>query len=118
MIGGPGTDNTGEWPRLGYAGPFLAPQTSLVTTLGLVPTTEPLDLALYDDQGCGLVYRGWRSFYETSEYELPRPSISGSALLLRPDLFDRLSRHMQGCLTWREHLVGVNVIPGSRQSDE
>jgi hypothetical protein len=116
MIGGPGTDNTGGWPRLGYAAPFLAPQKPLIVTLRLVPRTDLLNLALYDEQGCGLVYRAWRSLYETSEYELPRPSICGATLLLRPDLFDRLLRHMQDHLTWREHLVGLNVISDSTQS--
>jgi hypothetical protein len=118
MIGGPGADKTGEWPRLGYAAPFLAPQSVLVATLGLVPTPDFLDLTLHDKQGSGLAFRAWRSLYGTSGYELPRPSISSGALLLRPDLFDKLLGHARGHLTWREHLVGINVIAHSAPTSQ
>jgi hypothetical protein len=118
MIGGPGTDKSGEWPRLGYAAPFLAPQEALMTTLGLVAKSSFLDLTLYDTEGSGLVLRTWRSLYETSEYELPRPSIVGGALLLRSDLFDKLLNATQGRLTWREHIVGMNIISNSTETSQ
>ena len=115
MIGGPGTDDAGGWSRLGFAAPFIAPQRLLIKMLRLFPTSDWLELALYDETGRGLVYRAWRSLYETSEDELPRPSICSAALLLRADLFNTLLMHTKGHLTWRQHLVGVNVTEPSRR---
>jgi hypothetical protein len=81
--------------------------------LSLVPGPDVLDLTLYDQQGRGLSFCAWRSLYETGEYELPQPSIFGGALLLRPDLFDKLLTHPRGHMTWREHLVGINIFAQS-----
>ena len=62
-----------------------------------------------DEQGVALLLRTWRSRYGTSEYELSEPSLRGSAMFLRSDLFERLRVILDVRLVWREHTVGVNM---------
>ncbi len=77
---------------LGVHPTLLAPTPGLVAVLDLQPGEA---FTLHDSQGCGLALVTWRAAYETSGHHLPSPSLVGSAVLARPDLFERL-QHVAG----------------------
>ncbi len=94
---------------LGKAAGLLVPQPSLIAMLDLQRRNTLLELALGDYQGAALLYRTWRCRYGRSEYRLSEPSLRGSALFLRNDLFERLRTTLGGNLVWREYVVGRDV---------
>lgn len=93
---------------LGMPAPLLAPSRALVTVLGLVPSEDPYDLALRDELGRAVAIRTWRAGYGSGEYELPRPTLWGTDILIRGDLFSRL-QELAGPLVWREHAMLVQL---------
>ena len=88
---------------LGVHLPVLVPAPHIIASLKLRRGREPL--RLYDDKGLALVTRTWRSHYEGSEYELPRPRFSGSQILMRPDTFRGMEALTEGGVVWREHVL-------------
>lgn len=106
-----GSQYRGSFGRsgLGKAGRLLVPQPGLLAMLDLHGRNTRVELALGDHQGAGLLYRTWRCRYGTSEYRLSEPSLRGSALFLRSDLFERLRATLGPKLVWREYEVGRDV---------
>ena len=69
-------------------------------------------------EGIGLALVTWRAEYETSEYELARPRIRGSGILIRPDLLDRLADGVgKQRLVLRDFVVGVTELTGKASND-
>lgn len=80
--------SAGDSPSgLGIPTPLLVPVPGLTATLGLAPHGR---FSLRDDLGDALRLVTWRALYETSDYYLTYARICGSALILRPDLFECL----------------------------
>lgn len=52
----------------------------------------------------------WRTDYVRSDYHLPRPRMSGSAVVLRPDLFDNLVATCGRDLILRDYVVAPEKI--------
>ena len=88
---------------LGIHEPLLVPAALLRSILHLQPT-EPL--VLRDATGPALALITWRSHYETSDYHLPWPRRTGSALLLSPIAFDDLLAWGSKLLVMREVVSG------------
>ena len=94
-----------DGPRLlGIPTPILAPVPGLIALLHLRPA-EMFTLA--DQDGSGLVLVTWRSAYKTPTNSIPRPRLVGSALMLRPDLFEHLQDAAGATLTLRDFVEGV-----------
>ena len=92
---------------LGIPPEALVPAGSLIAALGL-RSGQPM--TLNDDAGPGLAFITWRTCYEQSEYYLAWPRVTGCAIVLRPDLMPRLSRHAQATLVIREFVVGDEAL--------
>lgn len=93
---------------LGWSCFVLVPSASLISALGLRPGATPLQLI--DDHGPCIALCTWRSGYNGSEYELRRPSLSGTRLLVRPDAVTRLLGIAPANLVWREYISGRSVL--------
>lgn len=100
---------------LGVPTAVLVPAAGVIASLGI----HPGDLCTYHDrEGIGLALVTWRADYETSEYELARPRIRGSGIVIRPDLLDRLTDGVgKQRLVLRDFVVGVTELAG-RASDD
>ena len=92
---------------LGLPTGILAPTGPLIAALGLRPGQL---MTLDDDAGPGLALVIWRTCYEQSEYYLAWPSITGCAVILRPDLLPRLAEHTQAPLSFRDFVVGDDAL--------
>ncbi|MCY4370056.1 MAG: hypothetical protein OXF41_11740 [bacterium] len=93
-----------DGPRLlGIPSPTLVPVPRLIALLNLQPAGR---FTLGDSDGCGLVLVTWRSAYETPTNSIPRPRLVGSALMLRPDLFEQLEDLAGDRLTLRDFVEG------------
>ncbi len=103
-----GLDNTlvaaADGPRLlGIPSPMLTPVPGLIALLNLRPAEL---FTLEDSDGPGLVLVTWRSAYETPTNSIGRPRLVGSALMLRPDLFEQLQNGAGDRLTLRDFVEG------------
>jgi hypothetical protein len=80
---------------------------------------HPGELCTYHDrEGLGLALVTWRAEYETSEYELARPRVRGSGVVIRPDLLDRLADGVgKQRLVLRDFVVGVTELAGKASDD-
>lgn len=102
-----GIDSTTEGDAaegLGWSVPLIAPSPFLRSSLGLESSGR---FELADAHGPALVFRTWRSNYEGGEYELAFPTLCGSRILMRPDLFARLCTMHNRALAWREFIYFV-----------
>jgi hypothetical protein len=88
--------------------PLLVPLSALVHTLNLTPTLGRL--AMTDAAGEAIRLRSWRALYQTSEYELARPSVRGSELIMRPDVFEHLQNAFGSRIVW--HTSSLWSPPG------
>lgn len=79
--------------------PLLTPTPALIAVLGLHPGDR---FTLDDAQGCGLALITWRSAYEDGESHLARPGLVGSAVIIRPDLCERLEATVGNRLVLRD----------------
>ncbi len=93
---------------LGLPTILLTPTRRLMALLHLSPGPA---FSLEDSQGKAMRLLTWRTEYETSDYHLPRPLLTGAGLVLRPDVFDRLVAATGGLLKFRDFLEGS---PGLR----
>jgi hypothetical protein len=89
----------------------LVPSAVLIASLG----HHPGDRCTYCDRdGVGLALVTWRAEYDTSEYELARPRLRGSEIVIRPDLLERLANGAgQERLVLRDFVVGVPELAGT-----
>jgi len=73
--------------------PFtLSPRIEVVAYLGLRPEQPAVRHYLIDDHGPAIVTRLWRSsLIHDGNYTPLEPAIHGADLIIRPDLFARLS---------------------------
>jgi hypothetical protein len=96
---------------LGAPTAVLVPTAALIASLGL----HPADGFTYSDRdGVGLALVTWRAEYDTSEYELARPRIRGSGIVIRPDLLDRLANAAgEQRLVLRSFVVGAAELAGT-----
>ena len=72
---------------LGVPDSILVPTALLIGLLNLYPSS-PWNYE--DKEGASLALITWRAEYDTSDHYLAWPRISGSGIVIRPDLFDRL----------------------------
>lgn len=93
--------------------PVLVPGGLLVAWLELRPVDSGL-LQLHDQEGPAIALRSWRCCYTDGEYELARPQLVGSQLLVRSDVFERLSNLVAAA---RGSLVIREYVAFSRHSD-
>jgi hypothetical protein len=100
---------------LGVPTAVLVPTAGVIASLGI----HPGELCTYHDhEGIGLALVTWRAEYETSEYELARPRIRGSGILIRPDLLERLADGAgKQRLVLRDFVVGVTELVGKVSND-
>lgn len=99
-------DGTGG---LGYSCMPLAPSYLLLQKLGLRPGNGLFELV--DENGnVGLTARNWRTNYVVSDYEMGWPTLRGTALLARPDVFNRIVTEFGSNLTWREYISGSEKL--------
>lgn len=87
---------------LGVPTPLLVLSAPFMGVLGLAPSRKRFGFEMTDSAGPALALRTWRTRYETSEYELPAPSITGVDIVMRPDLFERLGDALGPAVVWRE----------------
>jgi hypothetical protein len=92
---------------LGVPTPLLCPTAPLIATLGL-QSGEPF--ILHADDGPCLALVIWRAEYDTSEYYLTRPCLSGAAILMRQSILDRLSVAVEGNLRLRDYVAGEAAL--------
>ena len=92
--------------QLGPADPLLAPTRQLVAAAELEPDEG---LSMNDANGQGLVLQTWRSSYDVGEYQLERPLLWGSWMLLSPSAFQRLREAYADRLVWREFVSGIGT---------
>lgn len=88
---------------LGLPNDLLVPSPVLVWLLGLQPTG---DVVMADEAGPAVSLVTWRADYSHSAYHLSYPQLTGSAILLRPDLAHRLIDEYGLRLSMRRHLCG------------
>jgi len=91
-------------PSFGYLYPglpsrLLAPTPWLISTLGMRLGSQ---FTLQDARGSALTLLSWRTQYESSEDHLEWPRLSGTAVLLRGDLFERLLDLTDGQVALRQ----------------
>ena len=80
---------------------MVAPAPELVEVLHLGASDLSGELVMCDEAGPALAHVMWRSFYSHSDYHMSYPKLTGSGLLLRPDLAEVLVELWEGRLTWR-----------------
>lgn len=88
---------------LSWSCPVLVPQPWLIRTLALEPDGH--ELLFKDGNGVAIALRTWRSDYLVDDYRLARPSLTGSQLVLREDLFQRLLTIVGQSLVLRDFIV-------------
>lgn len=100
---------------LGVPTAVLVPTAGVIASLGI----HPGELCTYHDrEGTGLALVTWRAEYETSEYELARPQLRGSGILIRSDLLNRLADCAgKQRLVLRGFVVGVPELAGKASDD-
>lgn len=84
---------------LGVPAPLLTPTSTLLYTLDLQPEAP---FTLHDPDGPALTLVTWRTEYESGGYRLPWPRLRGCALLIRPDVLDRLREQIGNRLVLRD----------------
>ena len=92
--------------QLGPADPLLVPTRQLVAAAEVEPDEE---LVMNDSNGQGLVVQTWRSSYDVGDYQLERPLLWGSWMLLSPSAFQRLRTVYANRLVWREFLFATGL---------
>ena len=92
--------------QLGPADSLLAPTSHLVAAAELEPDEG---LVMNDANGQGLFVQTWRSSYDVGEYQLERPRLWGSWMLLSPSAFQRLSATYASRLVWREFVFASGL---------
>lgn len=91
---------------LGYPCTPLAPSYALLQKLGLQPSKRLFQLV--DERGdIALAARSWRTNYVVSDYEMDWPTLCGTDLVVRPDIFDRIVAICGSNLAWREYIDGT-----------
>lgn len=81
---------------------MLAPSAELVEALDLAGVTlDDAGMVMNDPTGPALAHVVWRASYQHSDYHMEYPRLEGAALLLRPDLVQRLKARWGDKLTWR-----------------
>lgn len=87
--------------RLGLPS-LLAPSPELVEALDLsAGSLKAPELMMSDQSGPALAHVTWRSRYSHSDYHMSYPGLTGSGLLLRPNLAAKLVERWGDRLTWR-----------------
>lgn len=86
---------------LGIPSPLLTPNPVFVSLLNLQPAKP---FVLSDDDGRGLVLLTWRSTYDTVGHSLPFPCLLGSAVIMRPDLFESVVDTSNRNMTLRDFI--------------
>jgi hypothetical protein len=86
---------------LGIPSPLLTPTPGLVSLLNLQPVSP---FVLSDGHGRGVVLLTWRSRYDTVGYSLPFPLLLGSAVIVRPDLFEKVLEASSQDMTLRDYV--------------
>ena len=81
---------------------MLAPAAELVEALDLSGVKlDEAEMVMTDPTGPALAHVVWRASYRHSDYYMSYPQLEGSALLIRPDLVQRLKDRWGDRLTWR-----------------
>lgn len=81
---------------------MLAPSAELVEVLDLSGVTlDEAEMVMSDPIGPALAHVVWRASYQHSDYYMSYPRLEGAALLLRPDLVQRLKERWGDRMTWR-----------------
>ncbi|GAA3305875.1 hypothetical protein [Glutamicibacter nicotianae] len=81
---------------------MLAPSAVLVEALDLSGVAfDDVEMVMSDPTGPALAHVVWRASYRHSDYYMSYPRLEGAALLLRPDLVQRLKDRWGDKLTWR-----------------
>lgn len=94
---------------LGYSCMPLVPSYALLQKLGLRPGKRLFELV--DERGdVGLTARSWRTNYVVSDYEMDWPTLCGTDLIVRPDIFDRIVAVCGSHLVWREYIEGNDKL--------
>ena len=93
--------------QLGPADPLLAPTSQLMAAAELEPEEG---LVMNNANGQGLVVQTWRSSYDVGDYQLERPLLWGSWMLLSPSAFQRLRTAYANRLVWREFVFATGFI--------
>ena len=99
----PATFASDGYYGLGLPTNLLTPTHRLMSLLNLRPGPR---FSLHDPQGPAMYLLTWRTEYETSDYHLPRPLLTGAGLVLRADVFDYLVAVTAGLLAFRDYLEG------------
>jgi hypothetical protein len=94
---------------LGLGSLVLVPSPHLIDWARSRPAPGAL-LTHLDEQGDVFRMRVWRCNYTNGDYELARPLWSGSQLLVRPDVFQRLCDVGLKRLVWREFVHTDEVL--------
>ena len=92
--------------HLGRADPLLTPTMQLVTAADVGPDHG---LVMSDASGQGLVVQTWRSAYDVGDYQLKRPLLWGSWMLLSPSAFRRIRDAYGDRLVWREFISATGL---------
>ncbi len=89
---------------LGVPPAVVTPTPRLIASLRLQPSDG---CAYSDSDGIGLTLVTWSAEYDTSDYELTRPRTTGSGILIRPDLLEKLAQMAgESRLLLRDYLWG------------
>ena len=100
---------------LGYVCAPLAPSYALLQKLALQPGNRLFEL-VDQDGSLGMVSRNWRTNYVVSDYEMNWPTLYGTDLIVRPDVFGRIMEVCGANLMWREHVEAHPNILGRSDS--
>ncbi|MCF7889840.1 ATP-binding protein [Candidatus Bipolaricaulota bacterium] len=89
---------------LGWSVPLLVPTVLFKQILQLSTSTKGLTLEKNGRVAMELIT--WRSYYTTSDYELKRPQLYGSQVILRPDVYEALLEIKGAKIVFREFIRG------------
>jgi len=117
ITNGSGSERNHPSTGLGLPTYVLGPILPVIVFLDLRPTDGTCGFSLSDDAGPAIVARHWRGhLVHDGGYEPLFPAIDGADLLIRPDRFDELRRHVQdGRLQVR---VAVDVGTGEEPDED
>lgn len=89
---------------LGVTSPIVLPTVAVVSLLGLEPGVDKL--VLNDQEGPGMALLTWRGRYVETERSIGLPTLTGSAVVVRPDLFGKTLGRFGPGMIFREYLTG------------